>query len=150
MNPKEIATGVSIGGQPTAEDIEELKAKGYKTIVNVRTPQDDGYLAEEERLVENAGLGYAEIAISPSLIDDLATQRFSNALDAEGSAPVYVHCGSGGRAGLMVLLHLAIENGWTVQRALEEGQARGIAPSETSPYRTFFEAYIRRHSAGER
>ena len=77
MNPKEIATGVSIGGQPSAEDIEELKAKGYKTIVNVRTPQDDGYLAEEERLVENAGLGYAEIGISPKIIDDMAVPSSS-------------------------------------------------------------------------
>lgn len=150
MNPKTIATGIAIGGQPQAEDIEDLKAKGYKTIVSVRTPQDDGYLPEEERLVENAGLNYSEIAISPKIIDDIAVGRFSQALVADDAAPVYVHCGSGGRAGLMVLLHMAIQHGWTVEQALEEGQKQGIAPSETSSYRTFFEDYIRRHSAGER
>jgi hypothetical protein len=50
----------------------------------------------------------------------------------------------------MVLLHQAIDHGWSLAKALEEGDRLGIAPGENSPYRAFFESYIRRHSAGER
>lgn len=150
MNLREIVSGISIGGQPTPEEISQLHDDGYRTLVNVRTTDDDGYLAQEERLVENTGMTYAEIPVSPKLLDDMAVMRFSQALDSADAQPAYVHCGSGGRAGLMVLLHLAVQNGWSVQEALAEGEKLGVAPSETSPYRDFFEGYIKRHSVGER
>lgn len=150
MNQRHLTQHLAIGGQPAPADIETLKATGIRTVVNVRTLEDDGYLVDEERLVENAGLNYAEVAVSPQLLDDIAVQRFSQALESDGAQPAYVHCGSGGRAGLMVLLHLAVQNGWTLREALEEGEKMRVAPSETSPYRAFFESYIQRHSAGER
>jgi cytochrome b6-f complex iron-sulfur subunit len=150
MNERQIAAGISVGGQPTSADIASLHDRGYRTVVNVRTSADDGYLPEEERLVEDAGLNYAEIPVAPHLIDDIAVQRFSQALESVDAKPALVHCGSGGRAAMMVLLHLAIEHGWSLERALAEGEKLNAAPSETSPYRAFFEEYIKRHSAGER
>jgi cytochrome b6-f complex iron-sulfur subunit len=150
MNERQIAAGISVGGQPTPTEIESLHDRGYRTVVNVRTHADDGYLADEERLVEDAGLNYAEIPISPQHIDDIAVQRFSQALESVDAKPAFVHCGSGGRAAMMVLLHLAVQNGWSLQRALGEGEKLQAAPSPTSPYRAFFEEYIKRHSAGER
>ena len=150
MNLRQLTKGLAIAGQPTPEEIATLKAQGFRTIVNVRTHADDGYLPEEERLVESSGLNYAEIPVSPNLLDDLAVQRFSQALDSEDAQPAIVHCGSGGRAGLMVLLHLAVHHGWSLQEALEEGARMNVAPSATSPYRAFFESYIQHHSAGER
>jgi uncharacterized protein (TIGR01244 family) len=150
MNKRQIAAGISVGGQPTSTEIASLHDRGYRTVVNLRTPTEDGSLAEEERLVEDTGLNYAEIPISPQLMDDIALQRFAQALEVADAKPVYVHCGSGGRAAMMVLMHLAIEHGWSLQRTLEEGAKLNAAPSETSPYRAFFEEYIKRHSAGER
>lgn len=150
INERHITKGLAIAGQPSPDDITTLHDKGYRTVVNVRLLSDEGYLEEEERLVETAGLNYAEVPVSPKTIDDIAVQRFSQALESTDSQPALVHCGSGGRAGLMVLLHLAVQNGWSLQEALGKGQKLGIAPSETSPYRAFFEDYIKRHSAGER
>jgi len=151
MNQREIIEGISIAGQPTAEDIARLRDEGFKTIVNLRLPEDNGILEDEEHIVEGSGLNYAAIPVSPTVVDDLAVQRFSQAIYDKESRPALIHCGSGGRAGIMLLLHLAIEHGWSVERTLEEGAKLGdLAPSETSAYRPFFEGYIKRHSAGER
>ena len=151
MNQREIVKGITIAGQPNADDIQTLRDQGFRTIVNLRLPDDQGILEDEEHIVESSGLNYAAIPISPKTIDDIAVMRFSQAVSSTDSQPALVHCGSGGRAGVMTLLHLAIENGWSLQRTLEEGERLGdIAPSETSPYRAFFESYIKRHSAGER
>lgn len=150
MNTRSITNEISIGGQPDENNIQELQDEGYRTIVNLRTVSDEGYDADEEHNVEGRGLNYTAIPVSPTLLDDLAVQRFTGAVTSVDGPPAYVHCGSGGRAGLLTLLHLAVSNGWTVEQALEKGKELDIAPSETSPYRTFFEDYIRRHSAGER
>jgi len=150
MQTRAITPQIFIGGQPDESNIQQLHDEGFAGIVNLRTVDDEGYLAEEEHLVESIGLDYAEIPVSPPLLDDLAVQRFSSAVSRDAAQKTYVHCGSGGRAGLLTLLHLAVANGWTLQEAFETGNELKIAPSETSPYRAFFEDYIRRHSAGER
>lgn len=150
MNKRTITRDISVGGQPDETDIQRLQEAGFRTIVNLRTPADEGYRDSEEREVEGRGLSYAAIPVAPDLLDDLAMQRFAGAVETVDAAPVYIHCAGGGRAGIVTLLHLAVKNGWSLAEALERGQELGIAPKEDSPYRAFFEDYIQRHSAGER
>ena len=71
-------------------------------------------------------------------------------LTSVDAAPAFMHCKSGGRAGTFALLHLAIQHGWSIRRALEEGAKMGIDLSDDSPYRSFFEDFLRRRSPGER
>jgi uncharacterized protein (TIGR01244 family) len=151
MNERKISDEIAIAGQPSAEELQTLRDSGYRTVVNLRTPDEAGIVPDEERLVEAAGLTYAEIPVSPQTLDDMAVQRFTNTIASEGRMPVLVHCKSAGRAGIMALLHLAIQHSWTLEQALEEGRKMGdIAPGPNSPYRSFFESYIRRHSPAER
>jgi uncharacterized protein (TIGR01244 family) len=150
MNTRPITSEITIGGQPSVSDLDALQTQGFRTIVNLRTENENGYFAEEEHEVEHRGFNYAEIPVSPELLDDMAMQRFSSAIDSDDSPPIYVHCAGGGRAGVLTLLHLAVKNGWKLEEALETGGKLGIAPKADSPYRTFFEDYIKRHSAGER
>lgn len=150
MNEKTITDGITVAGQPSPEDIENYHAQGFRNIVNLRMESEDGYPADEERLVESSGLNYASIPVSPQTLDDLAVFRFSQALASVDGQPAVVHCQGGGRAGIMTLLHLAIEGGWSLQDTLDKGQTMGIAPASDSPYRAFFEDYIKRHSPAER
>jgi uncharacterized protein (TIGR01244 family) len=150
MNEKKITDGITVAGQPSPEDIENYHAQGFRNIVNLRVESEDGYPSDEERLVESAGLNYAAIPVSPQTLDDITVFRFSQALVSTDGQPAIVHCGGGGRAGIMTLLHLAIDGGWSLQHALEEGEKLDIAPAPDSPYRAFFEDYIRRHSPAER
>ena len=149
-NEQQIVEGISIAGQPTADELKNLAGSGYRTVINLRGEGEEGAGADEERLVEGAGVNYSSIPISPQTIDDNAVTRFIQALDSEDGRPAVAHCGSGGRAGIMVLLHEAIKHAWSVDQALAEGAKLGIAPGENSPYRAFFEDYIRRHSPAER
>lgn len=151
MNEKKITNAITVGGQPGADDIREIAAAGYRTVVNLRTDGEEGILPDEKEAVEHASLNYAAIPGAPDILDDIAVQRFSQAVSSLDSQPAYVHCKGGGRAGVMTLLHLAIEHGWSLEETLRQGEKLGgIGPSETSPYRPFFEDYIRRHSPAER
>ena len=150
-NFRKIDDQISISGQPTTSDLDALVEQGFRTIVNLRTEDEAGAMHDEEREVENRALNYAAIPVSPTLLDDLSVARFSQALESVDGTPALVHCKSAGRAGLMTLLHLAVKHGWSVEHALQQGREMGdLAPAENSPYRAFFENYLRRHSAGER
>lgn len=148
LNEQKINDKITIGGKLTPEDMEDLKARGFRTIVNLMTPDEMGQ-AHEEREVEDRGLTYASIPVAPNLLDDIAVTRFSQAIDSS-DGPVAVHCKGGGRAGIMTLLHLGVTKGWSLERTLQEAEAMGAKIGPDSPYRPFFESFIRRHSAGER
>ncbi len=149
-NEREIVPGLFIAGQPSEGELHNLAESGYRTLVNLRGPDEEGAVADEERIVESTGLSYASIPVTPQTLDDIAVHRFIQAVDSDISQPAITHCGSGGRAGIMVLLHLAIKHGWSVAQAMEQGEKLGIAPGADSPYRAFVEDYIRRHSPAER
>ena len=150
LNLKKITEGISIAGQPTEDELRDAHGGGINTIVNLRTDDEDGFLASEERIVESTGATYAAIPVSPQTLDDLAVERFSQALSSVNAQPAIVHCKGGGRAGVMTLLHLAIQHGWSLDQTLDEGAKHGIAPAPDSPYRAFFESFIKRHSPAER
>jgi uncharacterized protein (TIGR01244 family) len=151
LNERQVTPEITIAGQVSESDIQAAHDAGFRTIINLRTADEEGANPDEERLVESSGLSYAAIPVSPETLDDRAVERFSQAIASEGGTPALVHCKGGGRAGVMTLLHLAIENGWSLEETLRHGKEHGdLAPSESSPYRAFFESFIRRHSAGER
>ena len=148
-NLKPIMDGLWTSGQPTADELRN-SAGQFKTIVNLRMEDESGLVPTEERLVEDAALHYAPIPVSPATLDDASVERFSQALGSEDSTPALIHCQGGGRAGVMTLMHLAVTHGWSLERTLEEGERLDIGPADDSPYRSFFDGYIKRHSAGER
>ena len=147
LNEQKINDKMSIGGALRDGDAQDLENRGFKTVVNLMTAEEsnDG----EEELVKGVGLTYAPIPVAPNTLDDITVARFLQAVESS-DGPVAVHCKGGGRAGMMALVALAIENGWSVDKALEEGENMKIVIAADSPYRGFFESYIQRHSAGER
>jgi uncharacterized protein (TIGR01244 family) len=150
LNLRKITDDISIAGQPTADELQNARRDGIRTIINLRMPDEKGGPADEERLVESSGAGYVPIPVSPATLDDAAVERFSQALSSENALPAIVHCQGGGRAGVMTLLHLAIQHGWSLQETFDAGRRLGIGPAEDSPYRAFFVSFIKRHSPAER
>lgn len=149
-NACQITDNILVAGQPKDDELRKLAENGYKTVVNLRSDEESGILDNEGRIAESAGLNYASIPVSPNTLTETKVGRFLQTLATKDALPAVVHCGGGGRAGIMVLLHLAITQKWSLQQALEQGEEMGIAPSPGSPYRKYFEDYIRQHSAGER
>jgi protein tyrosine/serine phosphatase len=79
------------------------------------------------------------------LIDTRSPEAFGGA----HRAPVFVHCANGKRAGAVALMHLAVENGWTLQEAFEKARSLGFDYESEPQLKEFFERYIRQYSAGE-
>ncbi len=121
--------GVLTGGQPTAEQLEELGRAGFKTVINLRRPSEPG-LEDEAARVEALGMRYVSIPVGGA--DDLTEEkvRALTAALAASPGPTLVHCASGNRVGALLALKAFWLDGAGPEQALETGLAAGLTRLE--------------------
>jgi len=147
---KKINDQITVSGQPTADDIAQLKSDGFRTIVNLRTEgeEDQPMRPEEERqAVEKAGMKYVHLPVSsagmgPELVDKFRAQL------AELPGPVLVHCAAGMRAGAFTMMATATKEGWSGDETLEKAKAMGFA-CEAPQLKQFVRSYVDTHQPGK-
>ena len=118
-------------GQPSLEDLAEAEAKGIRTVINLRGPEE--VVAFDERAeVQRLGLGYVSLPIAGAQDLGRATiETFARELQqARRAGPVLIHCGSGNRVGAAVALQRGWLEGCTAQEALASGRSAGLAGLE--------------------
>jgi uncharacterized protein (TIGR01244 family) len=123
---------ITVGPQPTEGQLKELQSQGFKTVVNFRHDGEDQQPispAAEGEQVEKLGMAYLHIPVSmksitPALVDEFR-REFHNV-----PKPAFAHCKLGTRAGLMVLMLLAIEQGLTGSQALQKATEMGLNPEK--------------------
>lgn len=95
MEYRELSEKLSFGGQPTAEELRELARKGVKTVVNVRSPDEEEVhlsTAQEKALAESLGMTYVNIPLTAKTIaEDTAAQVKRAIAGAKNTGPVFVH-----------------------------------------------------------
>lgn len=138
---------VTVGPQPSEEDIKQLGQQGFKTVVNFRTESEEEQPlspdAEGEK-VKAAGLEYLHIPVSmksmgPELVDQFREKY------PDMPKPVFAHCKSGKRAGAMVMMHMAVEQGMTGEQTLEKAKEMGFE-CDKPELEQFVRQYVDSHS----
>lgn len=122
--------GVLTGGQPTAEDLEKLAERGYRTVITLRMPAEDTGLGDEQTLVEGLGMRYVALPVDGA--DGLTranAERLSELLAAE-ERPILLHCGSSNRVGALLALEAFYVDGADPDAALELGKSAGLTRLE--------------------
>lgn len=119
---------VTVGPQPSEQDIYDLGGQGFKTVVNFRTEGEEKQPispdAEGEK-VKAAGMEYLHIPVSmdsmgPELVDQFREKY------PDLPKPVFAHCKSGKRAGAMVMMNMAVEHGMTGEQTLQKAEEMGF------------------------
>jgi tyrosine-protein phosphatase SIW14 len=112
------------GAQPRADDVEELRRLGIRTVLNLRK-----YHSGPEEL-KSAGLNVISL---PLEADDLTVEDLAAALRRIKHAPkpVLVHCWHGSdRTGSVVAAYRIVFQGWTSGQALDELRRGGYGHHE--------------------
>jgi protein tyrosine/serine phosphatase len=120
-----MADGIFRGGQPDKKGFEFLKQKGVKTVVNLRTEND------EETTVKQLGMNYIQIAIDDprpsSTIPDKAIARYFEVVNNPANYPIFFHCRRGAdRTGAMAALYRIANQGWDARKAYDEARDIGM------------------------
>lgn len=122
--------GLYTAGQPAASDWAAIKARGVRTVVNLRAP---GELKDRDEAAEvrAAGLRYVEIPVNGAEgINPANARALHAALAPAHGGGVLVHCASGNRAGALLALEQRDFDGVAAERALEIGKSGGVTGLE--------------------
>ena len=125
LNATSPAPGILFGGQPTAEQLEKLAAAEYKTVIDLRLPNEDrGY--DEAAVAKAAGLEYLSIPVKSDELDRTETlDRFIEVF-SDVEKPVLVHCGVGSRVATVYYAWLVAKEGMSRDEALARAKQHGL------------------------
>jgi uncharacterized protein (TIGR01244 family) len=125
-----LETTVACGGATTPEAVPEIKKMGFKSIINLRLPNENGANIEAEAAAAKAaGINFYSIPFSGQSPDPAVADKFLDTITAPGNEPAYIHCAAGNRAGAMWMIKRLAVDHWDADRAYTEAAALGL----TSP-----------------
>jgi protein tyrosine/serine phosphatase len=106
------------GSQPFAEDFDQLKRLGIKTVIDLRKDSE----RDAPEWARSAGMQYFNIPMKPSRpATQEQTDYFLKLVNDPNNWPVYVHCKGGRhRTGALTAIYRITHDGWTADQAYEE------------------------------
>jgi len=87
------------GGLPDEDALRNLAISGYKTIVDLRMPEEG--ISDEKILAAEIGLKYFNIPLRGADIGIPAAKKLDEILKNTENHPVFIHCRSGTRVRLL-------------------------------------------------
>jgi len=131
---KLLDNGMLIGPQPSEDHLHQAKQEGIKTVIDLRLPSETP--TPNAELVAHSGLDYVNIPVNKaSLSGDQVDALESVMQDKEG--PFLIHCATGARAALLLVLSQARQNRWSAQRTFDEARAMGFDLEKTPEFADF-------------
>jgi uncharacterized protein (TIGR01244 family) len=127
--------------QVTSELLQQSASKGFKSVFNLRSPDEEGFLKDEQQQAETIGLQYVNLPVKPKQISNELTHQVLKQIE-QLTKPALIHCKTGMRSGLMALIYVATRQGITAKQALEKGKQLGFSLDEQPQMKQFFQNYI--------
>jgi len=124
-NIRKINNELTIAGQLTSEQLQKIAQEGFKSVLNLRSPDEDGFLDSEQQQAEALGLYYINIPVKVEAINHEIAAQVLKQID-ELSKPALVHCNSAMRAAAMVLMHIATRQGVSLKQAFNQAEQLGL------------------------
>lgn len=144
--PMKLNEQLTVGAQPSEAQLQDLKAQGFQSVVNLRTEGEEEQPLSPQQEGEKAGalgLNYLNIPVSSEQMQPEQVDEFRRKL-GDLPAPVYVHCKSGMRAGAFSMMHLAVEGGRTGEETIKQAMQMGFECDKPG-MKEFVKGYIDSH-----
>jgi len=125
---RKINDELAIAGQITSDQLQQLADDGYKSILNLRSPEEHNSLENEQQEVELLGLQYINF---PTNIEEINHQVALNIFQIinQLSKPTVIHCDDSIRSAAIVLLYIATKQGIAFDKALQQTINLGLITS---------------------
>ncbi|MDZ8033639.1 MAG: sulfur transferase domain-containing protein [Nostoc sp. DedQUE08] len=140
-NTKKVSDDLSAAPQLNSEELKQAAQEGFKSVLNLRSPDEAGFLSDEQQQAEAAGLQYANVPLKPSEANqeqtELAIQEIENL-----PKPILIHCAAGARAGGIALIANAISEGLTYEEISQKALELGLNLEQPHLKQFLLEKYI--------
>lgn len=126
-----VKDGVNTGLRPEIEGLDWLQAKGYKTVVFLRTPAEDD--TTDRRQAEKRDLKFVSWEVTPEGLSKAFVDEFNQVVGDTAGRPIFVYAKDGNTAAAVWYLHLRTAEFLTHDEARLRASQLGLT-NEQSPY----------------
>jgi len=112
------------GGPPPWEVLERAAAAGFKTVIDLRRPEEG--TEAEKSMVEKLGMRYYSVMVTPRTLSRYQADDVAEILRKPDNLPAILHCESGNRSGAVWALYLNLHEDVDADKALEQGVLKGL------------------------
>ncbi|PMB26521.1 beta-lactamase hydrolase domain-containing protein [Fischerella thermalis] len=135
---QELAIALS---QPSVAELQQAAEAGFKSVLNLRSPQEDDFLSAEQQAAEVAGLNYVNIPLRPDLLSEELIDQILTQID-QLPKPLLTHCKTGLRAVTTGLMYIATREGMSAEAAFAKGEELGFSYDDKPRMKEFLPNYI--------
>lgn len=133
-NFKKIDDGIFIGSQPAQQDLNEAKQLGIQTVIDLRMPGESN--TSNEETTSSNGLGYVNIPVNKAALAARQVDELECAM-ASTPGPHLLHCATGARAALLLMLSRARQKKWTAEQTFNEARSIGFNLEDSDNFAAF-------------
>lgn len=122
---RKINDELAIAGQITSEQLEQLAEAGYRSVLNLRSPDEAGFQNNEQLNPQLLGLQYINLPVKATEINpQVALQVFEKI--NELPKPTLIHCDSGMRSATMIFMYIATRQGISLDLVFRQAIHLGL------------------------
>ena len=92
INWRRLDDRITLSGQPTEEQLSDIRALGVRHVINLGPHHNKGALDDEAGVVEGLGMKYIYIPVEFDAPTDEDFAKFANALEENPDTKIHVHC----------------------------------------------------------
>lgn len=133
-NFKQIDDGIFIGSQPAQQDLNEAKQLGIRTVIDLRMPGESH--TSNEATTMSSGLGYVNIPVNKAALAASQIDELERTI-ARTPGPHLLHCATGARAALLLMLSHARQRKWTAEQTFNEARSIGFNLEDSDNFAAF-------------
>lgn len=140
-----ISDQISVSGQLSPEQIEQLSQQGFRSVMNLRSYQEESADEQDRHRVEATGLFYINLPIKPA---ELTQETIDEAIQEIGKLPkpLLIYCGSAMRATFISLVYLAENRNLTLAEIRAKGRSLGFEFEDKPAFNQIMNAYLGNHN----
>ena len=125
LTTKKVSEELSSTGQVTPQQLQQAAQQGFKSVLNLRSPHEQGFLHDEQQHAKDAGLNYANVPLNPSESNQELIEKAIWEIENLPS-PVLVHCAAGARATAIALIATASQQKLTPEEIKLKAEELGL------------------------
>ncbi|MBN3927365.1 sulfur transferase domain-containing protein [Nostoc sp. NMS4] len=122
---RKINNNLAIAGQIALDQLQQIADEGYKSVLNLRLPDETGLLANEQEKTELLGLYYVNLPTKPEDINHQGMLQMYQTI-TELPKPTLIHCDNSIRSAAIAFLYIALKQGMGFEKALQRVISLGL------------------------
>lgn len=149
INAFQVNEYITTTGQVIPEQLKQAVQEGFKSILNLRSPDELGFLPDEAQVAESLGLHYVNFPFKLEALDEALITQILTVLD-QIPKPAVIHCAASIRSTAIALLSVALQEGLTPEQTITRAKDLGYKFAHYAcidpQLKHFFSEYINKYA----